>query len=147
MHMKKVKANYGLNFLVNDEGKKVAILVKLRRQGSVYQKYFGYKSYGGAKATKVAAVTYRDEIMLKYPELTRYDYAEIKKSNNRSGIPGVCRTFHTVKGISYPVWQAAWSPKPGKRRCKKFFVSTHGERKAKTLAIEARREALAKIRN
>ncbi|MEM9444513.1 MAG: AP2 domain-containing protein [Verrucomicrobiota bacterium] len=143
--MKKIKANYGLNFLKGRDGKNMAILVKLRRQGEVHQKYFGYKTYGSAKASKDAAVKYRDAVMKKHPEMSRRDYAEIKKSNNKSGIPGVCRTFHTVKGISYPVWQAAWSPAPGKRRCKKFFVSTHGERKAKKLAIEARHKALTKM--
>lgn len=143
--MAKQRANYGLNFLRNKDGKISAILVKVRRQGKVHQAYFGYKTYGSATAAKKAAVEYRDDVIKRYPELSRKEYAEIKKSNNTSGIPGVCRTFHKVKGISYPVWQAAWSPKPGVRKCKKFFISTHGERKAKRLAVEARRSAVAEM--
>jgi hypothetical protein len=38
-----------------------------------------------------------------------------------------------------------WEDADGKKYCKRFFVSTHGERQAKSLAVAARRDAMAEL--
>ena len=58
------------------------------------------------------------------------------------GIRGVHRA-HTIgrRGDKQrPAWVATWT-EDGKRRTRKYPVDKHGERKAKQLAIEARRSA------
>lgn len=38
-----------------------------------------------------------------------------------------------------------WKDADGKTHFKRFFVSTHGERQAKVLAVAARRDAMAEL--
>jgi len=43
------------------------------------------------------------------------------------------------------LWTAFWQDADGKKHTKVFFVSTHGERQARALAVAARRDAMTEL--
>jgi len=143
--MSKNDPNYGIS-RVDIPGKKThGWQVRLQRQGWRYQKFFADGLHKGKDKAFDAAVVMRDELVESLEGESRRDRAERKTARNSSGIVGVCRTYAVKGGSRYPCWQASWSPAPGKRKCVKFFVSVHGEKEAKKLAVAARSEGVASM--
>jgi hypothetical protein len=68
-----------------------------------------------------------------------------KPATNTSGIVGVARYLIKYRKRRRLLWQAMWRDADNKQHCKRFFVSTHGERQAKALAVAARRDAMAEL--
>jgi len=95
----------------------------------------------------MAARAFRDEILSSHPPMTRAEYASIKRRNNRSGVPGVCRhvAVEMVSGkpIERAYWIAFWMTRDGRSARRKFSVARHGEKKAYQRAKAARVDALA----
>jgi hypothetical protein len=121
--------------------------VNLKRRGKYMHKYFSDRSYGrSAKALK-AAKAYRDSLMAVASDA---DYALWRRNkmpeSNTSGIVGVGRYTVQYRRKRRLLWQAVWEGVDGKRHCRRFFISTHGERLAKKLACEARHEAMEELR-
>jgi hypothetical protein len=123
--------------------------VNLKRRGKYMHKYFTDEKYGGKAKALQAAKTYRDSLMAVTSDA---DYALWRKnkmpSTNTSGIVGVARyaVWYKYKRKRLPLWQAVWDDIEGKRHCRRFFVSSNGERQAKKLAIKARLEAMEELR-
>ena len=64
-----------------------------------------------------------------------------RSARNSSGVVGVSKvTVIAPSGSEYHFWQATWSPESGRRRCIKFSIRRHGERRAFDLAVEARQK-------
>ena len=115
--------------------------VRLQRRGKKYAKYFADKQFGGVKSAYSAARAFRDELIDRIDT----DAARIceMSSRNSSGVVGVSKVVVTASnGSSYYFWQATWCPAPGERKCVKFSVRRHGDRKAFDMAVKARREGV-----
>ena len=102
----------------------------------LFSKTFFDSAYGSAEASFDAAKAWHEEARRLLPPPNRREYVEIRKGNNTSGITGVRRDTKKVKGHRYDVWIATWCAADGKRKNKAFYVSQHGEERAKELAIK-----------
>jgi len=131
-----------------------AWVVTLARNRQVFKKYFSDGVYGGKRGGKRAALTaatrYRDEVIAKHAPLSRRDYANVKRRNNRSGVPGVCRSAkprrHFGKHYREWFWIAYWTPEPGGAcQRKSFSVKKYGAKEAFRRAVEARKRGLAQM--
>jgi len=130
--------NYGISRIEQAEAGTRGWQVRLQRRGVKYAKYFADRRYGGGEPAWEAAKCWRDEVMA---QLRSGDESRVcrRSVRNSSGIVGVCQvTVRAANGTEYRFWQAAWSTSDGKRRCVKFSVRRHGERRAFELAVSAR---------
>lgn len=143
--MAKGDPNYGISRVDIEAKKTHGWQVRLQRKGWRYQKFFADGLFGGEGESRAAAEAMRNELVASLETETRRERAERVTQRNSSGTVGVCRTHAVKNGKRYPCWQASWSPQPGKRKCVKFFISVHGEKEAKRLAVEARQQGLAEM--
>ena len=121
--------------------------VNLKRRRKYMHKYFPDSKYGGKENALEAAQAYLDSLMSVASDPDYVVWRREKKTeSNTSGIVGVGRYAVRYKKRKRLLWQAIWEDADGKRHCKRFFVSTHGERAAKALACAARREAIEELR-
>lgn len=115
-------------------------LFSIRINGKRYNKSFPDSEYGGKDAAYRAAIAHKEQV---YEE-----HGLVQKGRGSSGpIKGVSRTTSKRKKYKGKIseesyWQAVWSDKDGKQHTKRFSVKGHGEKKAKQLAIQARKDAL-----
>lgn len=123
--------------------------VDLNRRGKYMHRYFTDTKYGGRAKALEAAKLYRDSLMSVTSDA---DYALWRRtkmpSTNTSGVVGVARysVWYKYKKKYFLLWQAVWDDIDGTRHCRRVFVSTHGDRLAKQLACEARREGMEELR-
>jgi len=119
--------------------------VQLVRHRKAYAKYFSDAQYGGSAQARQAAIEWRDRFDIEVPRLTRAGKADILRSNNTSGVPGVFPwQYKDKKGRIQRYWVAVWKPAPGqKHKSRKFSVARYGEEDAKARAIQIRQEAMA----
>jgi hypothetical protein len=117
--------------------------VHFRRRGKLYYKRFYEPRYGGSQNALQAAISWRDRQLVKAEALTFREVNQQKRSNNRSGVPGV----HFLKTERQPrgIWQAKIKLPTGKKITRTFSVRKFGSRKAFELAVEARREMLTLV--
>ena len=144
------RAMYGISRIDSDRFRTHAWRVKLVRRGEIHVKNFSDKRWGSKRKALAQAKAYRDELLLKHPPLSRKEFCTTLRSNNRSGITGVYRYAKSftlkngqVKQNWY--WEATWPIGNSQQSHIAFSVNEHGERKARRLAIEARRKALENI--
>ena len=125
--------------------------VSLSRQGRRLVKNFPDKKHGGkAKALKQAKV-YRDELLLKNPPMSRKDFANKKRRNNKSGITGVytyAKRFQLRDGSCNETWywEANWPTERGESMHESFSVKQYGEEVARQMAIRARERGLRALK-
>ncbi len=139
-----LKGYPGLYHEPNGEGSS-RFRILIHHNNEVTQEYFYFGKKVPEKKAKVAAIKRWREIRKKVPVLTKRKFREVLRKPTASGIPGVTRTTVNSNGYEYDVWKANWTTRRGVRRSKQFSIKKYGERKAKRMAIEARREALDKI--
>jgi hypothetical protein len=121
--------------------------VALQRRSKYMHRYFSDKKYGGKAKALEAAKSYRDSLMAVADGVEYVLWRRNKiYPHNTSGIVGVGRYVVRYGKKKQPVWDAFWEGFDGKRHGRRFFVLTHGERRAKALACEARREAMEELR-
>jgi hypothetical protein len=125
--------------------------VRIRRRNKQINRFFSDSKYeNDAHKSLLAAMESRDLLIEKVPVLDRIERAELKRANNSSGIPGVSRTMNSKsykeQTYNYAFWQAYWSPKTGVTKSVRFSVKKYGEKQAKKLAIEARKNAINEIK-
>jgi hypothetical protein len=105
--------------------------------------------YGGKRKALRAAQAHRDELLVLHSPMTKAEYAAIKRKNNRSGLPGVCRyvAVETLGGTTRAraYWIAFWTTSEGRPVHRKFSISKFGEEAAFSRAKAARQQALAAL--
>ena len=122
--------------------------VRLQRKGIVHSAFFADLSYGGKRRAFRAAQKHFRGLEKKYQPMTRKRWAEMLRRKGKSGIIGVRRAVIRRRGQRRRVsWQANWSPRPHVVRRRSFAVRKFGERKAKTLAMLARRIGVQTMRD
>lgn len=119
--------------------------ILINHDNEIIQEYF----YSGAdiseRAAKNAAIARWREIRKKIPVLTKRKFREVLRKPTASGISGVTRITTYPRGHEYDVWKATWTTRSGDRKSRQFSINKYGEKEAKRLALECRREALDKI--
>lgn len=119
--------------------------VRFSRAGIHYSKSFYDLSCGGSKAAKAQAIAWRDEQLATIKALTLLEFHQQRRSNNVSGVSGV--HFHKTPTQPLGFWQANIKNSGGKRVAKSFSVRKYGEREAFRLAVAARCDLLAQIKD
>jgi hypothetical protein len=119
----------------------------LSRRGKRHVKNFPDKKWGGKGRALENARQYRDELLRKYPPMSRKEFCSILRSNNKSGITGVYKYAKgfklqngTIKQSWY--WEATWPVGNSQQDHQSFSVNEYGEDKARKLAIRTRKAAL-----
>lgn len=117
--------------------------VHLKRGGVLLHKTFFFSMNGGREAALVRAQAWRDEMVRTHLPSSRRQTAEIRRRNNKSGIPGVvCR----VDAQGAPTgWIAQTYLGPGNYVSKFFRVGRFGAAEAKRLAIAERQKQLQQM--
>lgn len=119
--------------------------VAFSRAGKRYSRRFYDPKYGGSQAAKRAAMAWRDKQLAEVKPLGIVEFAQIPRSNNTSGVPGV--SFSRPARQPEGIWQARLKLDGGRTRTASFSVRQHGERGAYQLALEARRRMLSEAEN
>ena len=94
--------------------------VSLRRRGKMHVKNFADRKCGGKRKALQLAERYRDELIRKYPPMTRKEFSAIHRRNNQTGVVGVCRIASGYKlkngKMRYSwYWEAIWPTTPGQK--------------------------------
>ena len=144
------RAMYGISRVDSERFRTHAWRVKLVRRGKIYFKSFPDKRFGGKGKALIQAKTFRDELLEKFPPISRREFCTRLRRNNRSGISGVYRyakpyRLKDGKLVKNWYWEATWPDGKGQQSHINFSVNEYGETKAKRLAIEAREKALEDI--
>jgi hypothetical protein len=119
--------------------------VRLQRQGKTHSAFFTDKMHGGRKRALAAAQKHYRKLLAKWgpPARKRRSWwAQIPRRKGSSGIVGVQKVVVRRHGEARMYWKATWSPKPYVVRRKLFSCWEFGSKKARQLAIRARRAGL-----
>lgn len=119
--------------------------MRLRRRGKTHSAFFTDQKHGGKKRALAAAQKHYRKLLAKLgppPQRRRRWWAEIRRRKGSSGIVGVQKKVERRHGEVRTFWVAAWSPKPHVARRKTFSVWQYGSKKARQLALRARRAGL-----
>lgn len=132
------KSHYGITRLKKAKAAWCSNVV-LSRRGKTFSKAFYDDSLGGKAAALRAAIAWRDEVA-RTEILTFRDFHEQARSNNTSGVPGVCM----VKSAAQPegAWQAMIKPEGKRKMTRSFSIKKFGKRAAFNLAVAARKDML-----
>ena len=108
-----------------------------------------YNHGNKAKALQQAK-QYRDSFIASNPPLSRQEFCSILRSNNSTGITGVYRYAKSYRLKNGELkkswyWEATWPIGKSRQSHIAFSVNDLGERKARQLAIRARKNALAEL--
>jgi hypothetical protein len=123
--------------------------VRLARRGRIHSAFFADKKHGGREAAFAAAQMHYRQLRVKLGEPktnTRRFWAELRRRKGRSGIHGVQKIVDRRSGKPVTVWKATWSPEPYVVQRKQFSVRKHGAKRAKLLAIRARKAGLRSMK-
>ena len=116
--------------------------VRLQRQGKIHSAFFTDCSYGGRQQALAAAQRHYRKLLKRLKPMTRRRWAEIQRRKGSSSIVGVQKQVLRRNGEVRKYWVATWSPEPYVVRQKAFSFWEFGSRKARRLAIRARRAGL-----
>jgi hypothetical protein len=144
--MKKIK---NIRRMDNNLNRTYGWLVQVQRSNRTSIKMFTDGVYGGKRKALAAAKGFLAQVLA---ELTTFDYhhrrRNVMRCNNTSGIAGVGRyevLDNPNTGNRAIFWLAAWHDEHGVRRQRKFYISTHGEQKAKKLATAERKKRIREV--
>lgn len=149
---KKRSRNNDRNIIRVDNSTTHGYQLRMRRKGElVCSEFFSDGKFGSKSKALAAARKSRSQHERKHPHYTRKEVVTICSPKRGSTIPGVRLAKETYQygewEYSYWFWVAQWCPRPGERKTKRFSVQKYGDRKARQLAIEARREGVASMVN
>ena len=119
--------------------------VRFSRRGVMYAKTFYDRACGGSKEAKAQAIAWRDAQLAELQALTLVEFHKHQRSNNVSGVPGV--HFHKTPRQPLGFWQAKIRFHDGTSVTKSFSVLKFGDKDAYRLAVAARSELLARVKN
>ena len=139
----------GISRIDQPEKHNHGFFVRVQRRGKIHFAFFTDFKYGGRAQALAAAQRHHRKLLRKLgptKSKSRQWWAELPRRKGSSGIVGVQRL---VDWGSWPIrtyWKANWSPEPYVVRRKQFSVRKFGAKKAKQLAIRARRAGLRSMR-
>ncbi|MEM7781888.1 MAG: AP2 domain-containing protein [Planctomycetota bacterium] len=124
--------------------------VRLQRRKKKYSQFFSDLNYGGKRASLQAAKVYRDELEEENPKASVAQNARSLSTRNKSGVVGV--RLHEQKDrrgdyeYHYWYWVAQWTDGHGRRKTKSFSIHQYGDDEAFRLAVQSRKEGVAKAK-
>jgi len=141
---------YGISRFDDDIRNTHGWRVSLRRHGKMLVKNFPDKKCGGRWIALRMAQQHRDELLIRFPPISRKQVCRIKRSNNTSGISGVCRYAKRYKlkdGSTKETWywEATWPVGKGKNASVNYSVRKFGEELARSKAIRARQRGMEEV--
>lgn len=122
--------------------------VRVQREGKICSGFFTDLKYGGKTKALAAAKLFYAELQKIIPPKkisNRQWWAEIRRRKGSSNVVGVQKVVDGRSKKPRIYWMATWSPEPYVIRKKMFSVSKYGARKAKQLAIRARRAGVGSM--
>jgi hypothetical protein len=121
--------------------------VTLTRRGKYLYKSFADSKFGGKTKALAAAKEWRAQVIESTSDVDYVLWRRKKRSRpNGSGIVGVGRYTVRYGNTRHLVWEAYWQDVDGRRHSRRFFVSVHGERGAKSQAVATRRQAMDELK-
>jgi hypothetical protein len=141
--------NRGISRIDQPSHRTHGFFVRVARKRKIHSAFFADKKHGGREPALVAARAHYLKLRsrLGMPgRVSRRWNAEIIRRKGRSGIHGVRRVIVRGGRRLRKNWMATWSPEHGVVRKKQFSIRKYGERKAKRLAIRARRAGLRNMK-
>ena len=124
--------------------------VRLQRRGKIHSAFFSDIKHGGRKRALAAAQKHYGKLLAKLGppiRMRRRWWAEMRRRKGSSSIVGVQKVVMRRGGEVRKYWMATWSPEPYVVRRKTFSFWLFGSRKAKRLAIRARRAGLRSMQS
>jgi hypothetical protein len=142
---------YGISRIDNPARNIRAWRVSLCRRGKKLVRDFRDNKHGGKHESLRLAKQHRDRLLVEHPPLSRVEFANARRSNNKSGVPGVCLVackYRLASGAERQLWywEAIWPTNPGQKVKKRFSLATYGEEGAFKMACEARQSGLQKVK-
>lgn len=138
---------YGITRVDHERSRTHAWRVTIQRQGKIHVGHFSDGVYGSRQKALVAARKYRDDLLSKFPPLSRKQYCSILRRNNRSGLAGVSFHAEVIETDHGPVerrfWIARLPLQPWRTKLVKFSVAKYGAEEAFRRAVKARMDALS----
>ena len=141
---------YGISRVDDDLYNTHAWRVSLCRHGKRLVKNFPDRKFSGKQFSLENAIEFRDQLLRLYPPISRKEFCNAKRSNNKTGITGVYKyrkTYTlkdgTVKETWY--WEANWPNEVGESLSKSFSTKRYGEELSKQMAIRARDAGMKKV--
>ena len=119
--------------------------IAISRDKKKIQEYFYFGDKRTEAEARAKAIRRWKEIRDSLPILSRAAFAQIERRKSRSGIVGVRRIRKESRGHPYDFWIAVFSDRRGDKKWRSFSIDKYGEKKAKALAMEARRKGLAQM--
>ena len=116
--------------------------VRLQRKGKIRSAFFTDLMHGGQAEALAAAQIFYENLLAKIGpprNQSRRWWAQLRRRKGSSNVVGVQKSVSRRGKRPVIYWKATWSPEPYVVRRKSFSVKKHGARKAKLLAIRARR--------
>lgn len=119
----------------------------IRRSSGDAARVFSDGVYGGRKEAYRAASAWYVSALKLFPLIPRPERMAIIRRNNRTGVSGVYRWPANGEDRPGAYWAAHCVREPTDKRParRKFSVACYGEHEAKALAIQARRDFLARL--
>ena len=141
---------YGISRIDDESYRTHAWRVSLRRRGTMHVRNFADAKCGGKLNALRLARRYRDELIRKYPPLTRKEFSAIRRRNNHSGVVGVCRVATSYRLQDGRVrycwyWEAIWPTTPGKHETVRFSVNKLVDTGAFNRAFAARARGFRRV--
>jgi hypothetical protein len=143
-------AMYGISRIDCDKYNTHSWRVSLVRRGQRHVKNFPDKRCGSKKAALRSAKEFRDSILRMYPPISRREFCNARRRNNKTGITGVYKYSKpyklkdgTVRQSWY--WEANWPNAEGESISKSFSVKRFGDDLARQMAVKARAAGLQTV--
>lgn len=98
--------------------------VRVRRNGRLYSKYFGFRQHGGERPAKTAARIYQAMLLQQFPKLPP---REPTRRNRTTGVRGVSlvRYRNKKRGLTIYDYKVHYvDVKTGKRKVRVFYIGT-----------------------
>jgi hypothetical protein len=139
----------GVSRIDQPEKRTHGFFMRLQRNGKIHSAFFADKKHGGQAQALAAAQEHHRKLAAKLGtpvQMSRRDWAQFRRRKGSSSIVGVQKLVDRRSTRPRTYWKATWSPEPYVVRRKMFSAKKFGARKAKLLAIRARRAGLRSMR-
>ena len=119
--------------------------VRVSRKGKIHSAFFADKKHGGREQAFAAGQEHYQKLLAQLgppKQMARRWWAELRRRKGSSNVVGVQKILDRRSKKPHVVWKATWSPKPYVVERRQFSARKFGARKARRLAIRARRAGL-----